>query len=57
MKKLLYLFLAITVACSSGDDSTENNDPDNDNSAQRLIESITIISGNCENVYNTLYRH
>ena len=29
MKKLLYLFLAITVACSSGDDSTtpDNNDP------------------------------
>ena len=26
MKKLLYLFLAITVACSSGDDSSESND-------------------------------
>ena len=25
MKKLLYLFLAITVACSSGDDSSDNN--------------------------------
>ena len=52
MKKLFYFFLAITVACSSGDDSSDNNDPDNDNSAERLIESITIISGNCENVYN-----
>lgn len=31
MKKLLYLLLAITVACSSGDDSTtaDNNDPQN----------------------------
>ena len=26
MKKLFYLFLAITVACSSGDDSSESND-------------------------------
>ena len=26
MKKLLYLFLAITFACSSGDDSSDNND-------------------------------
>tara|TARA_B100001059_G_C17736041_1_gene528905 strand:- start:497 stop:943 length:447 start_codon:yes stop_codon:yes gene_type:complete len=52
MKKLFYFFLAINVACSSGDDSSDNNDPDNDNSAERLIESITIISGNCENVYN-----
>ena len=25
MKKLLYLFLAITVACSSGDDSNDDN--------------------------------
>ena len=47
MKKLLYLFLAITVACSSGDDSTtpdsndpQNNDPQNNDTTPPVITLI-----------------
>lgn len=42
MKKLLFLFLAITVACSSGDESTtpDNNDPQNNDTTPPVITLI-----------------
>ena len=49
MKKLLYLFLAITVACSSGDDSSDNNDPQN-NDPQNNDPNNNVPS-NCDVVY------
>lgn len=40
MKKLLYLFLAITVACSSGDDSSDNQN----NTSGKKLTSINILN-------------
>ena len=52
MKKLiLLLFIPLVFACSS-DSSDNNNNNSNDPSEQKLIESITVISGECENTYN-----
>ena len=52
MKKLiLLLFIPLVFACSS-DSSDNNNNNSNDPSVQKLIESITVISGECENTYN-----
>ena len=50
MKKLLLLSALLIFACSSDDSSDENNS--SILSAQKLIESITVISPSCENTYN-----
>ena len=51
MKKLILLSALLIFACSSDEsDSSDNNS--NNTSAQKLIESITVISPSCENTYN-----
>ena len=45
MKKLLLLFLAITVACSSSDYS--ENSSNNFNSPEKLISSMNVSSVDC----------
>ena len=47
MKKLLLLSAILIFACSSDDSSDSNNI-----SNEKLIESITVISGNCQNTHN-----
>ena len=47
MKKLLLLSALFIFACSS-DDSSDSNNVSN----EKLIESITVISGNCQNTHN-----
>jgi hypothetical protein len=47
MKKLLLLSALLIFACSS-DDSSDSNNVSN----EKLIESITVISGNCQNTHN-----
>ena len=52
MKKLiLLLFIPFVFTCSS-DSSDNNNHNSNNPGVQKLIESITVISGECENTYN-----
>tara|TARA_Y100000385_G_scaffold168203_1_gene174210 strand:+ start:825 stop:1616 length:792 start_codon:yes stop_codon:yes gene_type:complete len=47
MKKLILLSALLIFACSSDDSSDSNNI-----SNEKLIESITVISGNCQNTHN-----
>ena len=51
MKKLLLLASLLVFACSS-DESDYSDNNSNNTSAQKLIESITVISPSCENTYN-----
>ena len=48
MKNILYIFLAVTIFACSDDDSSDSNNVSN----EKLIESITVISGNCQNTHN-----
>lgn len=57
MKNLLYLFFITIIACSTRDDSSDNNDTENNNSVGRLIESITVISADCENIQNVWFTY
>jgi len=53
MKKLiLLLFIPIFFTCSDDESSDGNDNNSNNPGAQKLIESITVISGECENTHN-----
>ena len=50
MKKLILLSALLVFACSSDSEGNDNNS--NNPSIEKLIKSITVISGECENTEN-----
>ena len=52
MKKIFLLSALFIFACSGGDSSDDNNNNSNNPGIQKLIESINVISGECENTEN-----